>query len=214
MACPGVVPIVGRSLAEIDVFNTESEGFHDPQTGSIHELAGKFPRVLQTGDDGADFFASHDDGRAALATGGSEVIEGEVLDPKDVFDEEDHGIERLVLGGRGDVAFEGEELEVSRDGGGAGIKGGLAEFLETEADEAEIPVNVGFLGGDGAALEADGTTEGVNEFGEFRFGILGARRSLHGLERGRSSHLDGFTGEGAVVRFQGASLVDEGLPGD
>ena len=118
MACPGVVPFMGRSLAEIDVFDAESEAFHDPQAGSIHKLAGEFPRIFQTGDDGADFLAGHDDRRTALATGGCEVIESEVLDTEDVFDEEDHGIERLVLGGWGDVSFEGEEVEVSGDGSG------------------------------------------------------------------------------------------------
>ena len=76
---------------------------------------------------------------------------------------------RLLLGGGGDVTFEGEELKIGRDAGGPGIIGGLAEFLETEADEAAVPVNVGFLGGDGAVFESDGTAEVINELGEFRF---------------------------------------------
>ena len=104
------------ALAEIDVLNTESEGFHNSEAGAIHDLAGEFPRIFQMSDDEAHSGAGHDDRRAALASSGSEVIKGEFLDPKAVFDEKDHGIERLFLGGWSDVAFEGEELEVSRDG--------------------------------------------------------------------------------------------------
>ena len=159
------------ALTEIDVFYTESEGFHNAQAGAIHDLTGEFPRIFQMSDDGANFGAGHHDRRAALARSGSEVIKGEFFDSKDVFDEKDHGIECLFLGGWGDVAFEGEELEVSRDGGrSCGIRG-LAEFLETEADEAAIPVNVGFLGCDGEALEPDGAAESINEFGESGFGF-------------------------------------------
>ena len=63
-------------------------------------------------------------------------------------------------------------------------------------------------------FEPDGAAEGIDEVGEFDSGILGVRRSGNGLERGRSSYLDRFTGEGAVVRFQRAGLFDEGLPGE
>lgn len=159
------------ALAEIEVLDSQPHGFHQAETAAIHDLRRKFPRSFHAGENGADFFASHHDGWAALATGGGEVIEGQLLDSKDVFNEEDHGIECLALGGLGDVAFEGEELEAGGDGGRAGGLRGLAEFLEAEADEAAIPVNVGFLGGDSAAFEPDGTAEGINEFDEFRFGI-------------------------------------------
>ena len=89
---------------------------------------------------------------------------------------------------------------------------GLAEFLETEADEAAVPVNVGFLGGDGVAFESNSTAEGINEFGEFRFVMGGLFRRLRLQDREFGSHLDRFTGEGAVVRLQRAGLVREGLP--
>jgi hypothetical protein len=88
----------------------------------------------------------------------------------------------------------------------------LAEFLETEADEAAIPVNVGFLGGDGMPFESDGAAEGINEFGEFRLVMGGLLRRLRLKNREFGAHLDRFTGEGAVVRLEGAGLIDEGLP--
>jgi hypothetical protein len=120
--CPGVDPFKGRSLvdgdgglAEIEVLNPEAKGFHESQAGAIHELGGEFPGIFEMGDDRTDLLASHDDRWTALAAGRGEVIEGEVLDAEDVSDEEDHGVERLALGGWGDVAFEGEELKIGRD---------------------------------------------------------------------------------------------------
>ncbi len=94
------------ALAEIEVFDAEAKGFHDSQAGAIHELGGEFPRAFQTGDDGADLRAGHYDGRAALATTGSDVDESEFRDAENVFHEERHGIEGLFLCGRGDVSFE------------------------------------------------------------------------------------------------------------
>jgi hypothetical protein len=149
MACPGVVPFKGRnlvggdgSLPEIEVLDTQAHGAHQAQAAAIHDLRAQFPGIFQACENGADFLAGHDDGWAPLTTGGCEVIQSEVLDAEDVFDEEDHDIEGLVLGGWGDVSFEGEEVEVSGDGGGSGSIRGLAESLETEADEAAIPVNL------------------------------------------------------------------------
>lgn len=161
------------ALTKIEVFDSESEGFHDPQPGTIHELGCKLPGIFETGDEGTDLGPSHDDGRAALATGWGEVIKGEFRNSKDVFDEEDDGIERLTLGGWSDVLFEGEALEVGRNCRRSGVVRGLAEFFVTEADEAAIPINVGFLGGNGVVFESDGAAEVVDEFGEFGFGMCG-----------------------------------------
>ena len=171
-ACPGEVPYSGRSLAEIEVFDPEAKGFHDAQAGAIHELGGEFPRIIKTGDDGADLLAGHDDGRAAGTAGGRGLFKGEFADVEDLAGEEDEGVECLLLGGDGDVAFEREIIEVSGDGGRAGSGGVLCEFLEAEADETGGPVDIGFLGGDGEVLEADGAAEGVDEAGEFGGGSV------------------------------------------
>jgi hypothetical protein len=195
------------ALPKIEILDAQTHGFHQAQTAAIHDLSAQFPGIFQVCENGANFFAGHDHRGTALTTGGGEVIQSQFLNAENIFDEEDHGVERLVLGGRGDVPLKGEEIEVSGDGGRASSIRRLAEFLETETDEAAIPVNVGFLGGDGVALEPDGPAKGINEFGEFRFvtGGLFRRRGLQ--DREFRSHLDRFTGEGAVVRFQGVGLV-------
>ena len=108
-AMPTAFAIMDRdgALAEIEVFDAETEGFHDPQAGAIHDLGGEFPGIFEMGYHGANFGTCHDDGRVALTTGGREVIKSEVLDSKNVFDKKDHGIEGLFLSGRSDVSFKG-----------------------------------------------------------------------------------------------------------
>ena len=198
------------ALAEIEVFDAEAEGFHDPQAAAIHELGDEFPGIFQAGEDGTDFLAGHDDGRAALAAGGGDVIESKFLDAKHVFHEEGHGIERLLLGARSDVALEREEVEICGDGGRADGLGGLAEHTEAEADEAAVPVNVSLLGGDRLVLDADDAAEGINEAREFCHGVGGLFR--RGCRGWRGTDADGFTGEGAVVRLQGSGLIGKPLP--
>jgi hypothetical protein len=81
---------------------------------------------------------------------------------------------------------------------------------------SSIPVDVGFLGGNGAVFESGGATEGINELGEFCFGVdihwKTCGQDAHTPWEGR--HLDRLTGEGAVARLQGAGLIDEGLLGE
>ncbi len=134
-------------------------------------------------DDRAHFLAGHDDRRTALATCGSDVVEGELLDAEDALHEKRHGVKCLLLGGRGEVSLQCKEIEVKRDGRWSDFLRGLAEFEETEADEAAIPIDVGFLGGHGHVFETDGPAEGVDDGIEFGFGVTGARRSVDGLER-------------------------------
>lgn len=88
-----------------------------------------------------------------------------------------------------------------------------------EADEAAVPVHIGFLAGDSEVLEADGAAEGVEDAGEFRCGSLGTGGSGDGLERGCSSHagelgadLDRFASKSPVVGLQGFGLIGGPLP--
>lgn len=118
----------------------------------------------------------------------------------------------MLLGGRCDVSFEGEEVEVGGDGGWPGSLRGLAEFQETEADEAAIPVNVGFLSGHGLVLETDGATQDVDEAIEFAFALGGP------FGRGRREDgqfgwdADGLPSEGPVIRFKGVGLIGQSPP--
>lgn len=58
------------TVAEIEIFDTETESFHHAQAGAIHELRRELPRISEMGNDRTHFLASHDDRGAALTTGG------------------------------------------------------------------------------------------------------------------------------------------------
>ena len=88
------------ALAKIEILDAQAHGFHETEAAAIHDLSDQFPRIFQTGENRADFLAGHDDRRAALTTGGSDVGEGEFPNAEDVFQEKSHGVERLLLGGR------------------------------------------------------------------------------------------------------------------
>ena len=236
-AVPAALAIMNGdgSLAEIQIFDTQAHGFHEAEAAAIHDLGDQFPWIFQTSENGADFLTGHHHGGPSRATGRGDMVEGEFLDSEDVFHEKSHGVERLFLCGGGDVSFQREEIEVGRYGGWTDDFGGLAELEVAEADEPAVPVNVGFLGGDSVSLETDGAAERVDESveiglevaGEGRTGatrfqrrwddfqrVVRDRLSLRRTGTGCSSHcgesradLDGLTGEGPVVRFQGACLI-------
>ena len=200
------------SLAEIQILDAQAHGFHEPEAAAIHDLGDQFPWIFQTGENRADFLAGHDDRRAALTTGGSDVVESEFLASEDVFHEKSHGVERLLLGGRGDVSFQREEVEVGGDGGGPGGLRGLAEFLVAEADEPAVPVDVSLLGSHRLVLDPDDAAERINEPLEFRFGIGDLFRSRRGRRGQIGPYADCFTGKSPVVRLQGAGLIRQASP--
>lgn len=99
------------ALAEIEVLDAQAHGYHEAEAAAVHDLGDEFPRIFQAGEHGAAFLAGHDDGRAALATGRGDGIEGEFPDAEHGLGEEDHGVECLFLGGG------------RRCAGGRGIRG-------------------------------------------------------------------------------------------
>jgi len=159
------------ALAEIQILDAQAHGFHEPEAAAIHKLGDQFPWIFKAGEDGADFLAGHHHRRSSCAAGRGNVIEGEFLDAEDVFGQEGHCVERLLLGGRGDVSFQREEVEVGGDGGWPGHLRGLAEHLEAEADEPAVPVDISLLGSHRHVLDPDDAAERINEPLEFRFGI-------------------------------------------
>jgi len=82
-------------------------------------------------------------------------------DSEDFLIEEQKGGKGLILSGSGNLlagSEMGEEGFTLRCAHG----GGVAEFVE--ADEAFVSMEVGFLGADGIATQADGVAEAVGQF--------------------------------------------------
>jgi hypothetical protein len=123
------------ALAKIEVLDAQAHGLHQPEATAIHDLCDQFPGIFEAGEDGADFLAGHYSGRSSRATGWGDGVEGEFLDAEDVLCQKGHGIERLLLGGRGDVSFQSEKFEVGSDRGRPEDLRGLAELLVAESDE-------------------------------------------------------------------------------
>lgn len=80
---------------------------------------------------------------------------------EDVAVEEEEGGERLVLGGGGDVFFDGEVGEEGLDFWGAHVFG---VAFAVEEDVAFDPVAVGLFGAVGVVFEAQGVGDLVEEF--------------------------------------------------
>jgi hypothetical protein len=111
-------------------------------------------------DDGPDFLAGHDNGRSAHAASRGGQIQFEFSHFEDFPGEEDNRLERLPLGGGGNPAFEGEEVEAGGDGGKARVGGRLTQSGAAKAGEADAPGAVGLPGGDGEAGQPDGPAQG------------------------------------------------------
>ncbi len=117
------------SLAEVEILDPQGEAFHEPQAGAIHDEGGEFPDAVQMGEDRTHLVTGHDHGRAAVATrGGDRLIDGEILDAKDLAGEEDDGIEGLFPRGGRNPLLQSEMVEVGGNGCGARRLGSLLEL--------------------------------------------------------------------------------------
>ena len=156
------------TLSEIKVSDAQAHALNNAQARSVHDLGGELPGVFQTGDDHAHFVTGHYKRRAAASAVVSDVFEAdmfesEVLNAEDLSGEEDHGLEGLLAGGRGDVALPFQGVEERGDRQAAGVARGLFERRQTEAGEADGPMDVGPLGGFGEVGNGDCLAQGVDD---------------------------------------------------
>jgi hypothetical protein len=96
------------AVAEVDVLDAEAKAFHDAEAGAVEELGGEFPWVFEESEHGTNLLAGEYGGRATAAGGRAIEVQREIRMTEDVAEEEDESVERLFLGGGGDLAFEGE----------------------------------------------------------------------------------------------------------
>lgn len=155
------------AVAEVYVFDAEAEAFHEAQSGAVEDLGHELGDVFEVGDDGEGFLVGEDGGEGFGFFGADDV--GGELDVlvEDVAVEEEDGGERLVLGGGGDVLFDGEVGEEGLNFGDAHFFGVAFAVVE---DVAFDPFGVGFFGAVGVVFEADGLAELLEEFGWFLHG--------------------------------------------
>lgn len=104
------------------------------------------------GEEPFDFAAVEDGGEVYGAPGGGEVAQVQFFSAQHFLVEEEQGVEGLVLGGGGDVALDGEVVEIGDDFGLAHLFG---VALAVEEDEPLGPVEVGLLGADAIVAAAE-----------------------------------------------------------
>ena len=96
------------AVAEVDVFDAQADAFHEAEAGAVEDFGHELGDAGHFGDDGAGFVGGEDDGEG-FGFLGADGVGGQVyLGLEDVAIEEEDGGERLVLGGGGDVFFDGE----------------------------------------------------------------------------------------------------------
>ena len=144
------------ALVEVDVLDAQPHAFDHPEAAAIHELGGELPRIFEMGEDSGDFPAREHHLRTAVGVTVARRLDGEILDAEDFSGEEDHGIERLFLGCCRDVALQRQIVEVGGEGGSARVLRSLFQTFQTEAGEANHPMDVILMGGrlDGQRDEA------------------------------------------------------------
>ena len=156
----------------VHLASRQSARFHDAEAGAVEELGGEFPWVFEESEHGTNLLAGEYGGRATAAGGRAIEVQREFGVTEDVAEEEDESVERLFLGGGGDLAFEGEEMDIGGDGGWADFGRRLADAAEAEPDEPRGPMAICLFCGYCEVFKADDAAEvGVN-LGE-GFGFAG-----------------------------------------
>ena len=200
------------ALVEVDVLDAQPHAFDHPEAAAIHELGGELPRIFEMGEDSGDFPAREHHLRTAVGVTVARRLDGEILDAEDFSGEEDHGIERLFLGCCRDVALQRQIVEVSGHAAGTCVLRSLFQTFQTEAGEANHPMDVGLLGGVGKASETDSAAQGIDNAGDFSGGLGQGAGRLRRWGREFGTDLDGLTAKRAVAGFQRPGLIGKPAP--
>jgi len=113
----GAFPIAHGQVAliKIDVFDAQAHAFRDAQPAAVEQLCHDVVSALDAGQQERDFFFGKHGRHTFGATGahrGEREVDGEV---EYLAVEEEQGVERLVLGGGGDLLFDGQMGEEGFD---------------------------------------------------------------------------------------------------
>ena len=183
-------------------------------TWRIHSVysARYYHRLKNHRKDGRDFPAREHDRRASVNMAVGRFFNCEFFDSEDVLGEKGNGVERLVLGGVGEVAFQCQVAEVGGDGRGDRSLRSLFETLQTEAGEAGHPMDVGLFGGVGKTGQSHGTAQGIDNAGDFSVGFGQRSGRLRRKGRDYGANLDGLTAKRAVIGLPGTAPGRQALP--
>jgi hypothetical protein len=149
-----------ESVLDVEILDAQAQRFEQSQAAAVEKASDKVRRAIQFGEDAQAFVMAEGglDVGAFLRAQGVHIADG---DSEDFLIEEQKGGKGLMLSGSGnllagsEMGEEGFTLRCARGGG-------VAEFVE--ADKAFVPMEVGFLGADGIAAQADGVADAIGQF--------------------------------------------------
>jgi hypothetical protein len=149
-----------ESVLDVEILDAQAQRFEQSQSAAVEKAGDEVRRAVQFGEDAQAFVMAEGglDVGAFLRAQGVHIAEG---DGENFLIEEQKGGKGLILSGSGNLlagSEVGEEGFTLRCAHG----GGVAEFVE--ADEAFVPMEVGFLGADGIATQADGVADAIGQF--------------------------------------------------
>ena len=120
--------------------------------------------------DRTGLLAGEHDRQPPGAAGAFHLLEIRQLELEDLTVEKEQGVERLVLGGGGDIAFHGQ---VGQKGTNLVGSHGLRVAFAVKKDEAFHPIQIGLLGAEAVAFKTEDPTHLLQE--RYRFGLASAR---------------------------------------
>jgi hypothetical protein len=148
--------------SDVDVLNAQSAALEDSETRAVKHASHQSRRAREAVEERAHLVAGEDDGKPRGPLGAHEVVEPRQLDTQHVAVEKEQPARRLVLGGRGHVAVDGQRGEEARD-----LR--RAQFgrvsLPVEEDVAADPGNVRFFSAAAVVPCSENVADAIQEAG-------------------------------------------------
>ncbi len=148
-------------VAEVDVFEAQTQRFHQAQAAAVEQLGHETVIALNMGNDAVGLSAGEDDGEFGWTP--DTLDAGKVLKfaVEDLLKKEEQSAEGLILGRGGNALVDGEVAEERRD---LLFAHGVGMAFVVKKDEATDPTEVRFLGANAIALHAEMPVDAVEEF--------------------------------------------------
>ena len=97
---------------EIDVFHPKPSAFQETQAGTIEQDGHEAGSATELTDDRPHFVTGEYDRQSHRSPGAHDIVEPRQILPKYFAVEEEQGAQRLILGGRGNVALDGQRAQI------------------------------------------------------------------------------------------------------
>ncbi len=147
-------------ITEIDVFDAQTDRFHEAQAAPIEQMDHEAVIALELGENGARLCRGENDGEFGGAANPFDTGDKIKLSIKHLLVKEKQSAKGLILGGGGDAAIDGE---VTEEGGNLRFAQLLGVAFAMEEDEATNPIEVSYLCADAVVFDAQMPTDTIEQ---------------------------------------------------